>query len=119
MAFVEAFRQFQFRVGRDNFCSIHVSLVPQPNATGEHKTKPTQASLDRARVDSKQACHRSPIMADCSTLRWQSPTSELKGIIAIALFHDRSPSPLLSSLSSPTQGKAECTFSVFLPVRIW
>ena len=44
MAFVEAFRQFQFRVGRDNFCSIHVSLVPQPNATGEHKTKPTQAS---------------------------------------------------------------------------
>ena len=46
MAFVEAFRQFQFRVGRDNFCSIHVSLVPQPNATGEHKTKPTQASLD-------------------------------------------------------------------------
>ena len=42
MAFVEAFRQFQFRVGRDNFCSIHVSLVPQPNATGEHKTKPTQ-----------------------------------------------------------------------------
>src|SRR5687768_14010495 len=26
--FVEAFRQFQFRVGHDNFCSVHVSLVP-------------------------------------------------------------------------------------------
>ncbi len=49
MAFVEAFRQFQFRVGRDNFCSIHVSLVPQPKATGEHKTKPTQASVRELR----------------------------------------------------------------------
>jgi CTP synthase len=29
MAFVEAFRQFQFRVKRENFCVAHVSLVPQ------------------------------------------------------------------------------------------
>ena len=29
MPFVEAFRQFQFRVGHENFCNIHVSLVPQ------------------------------------------------------------------------------------------
>ncbi|XP_069061137.1 CTP synthase 2 isoform X3 [Pleurodeles waltl] len=45
MAFVEAFRQFQFRVKRDNFCNIHVSLVPQPTATGEQKSKPTQNSV--------------------------------------------------------------------------
>jgi CTP synthase (UTP-ammonia lyase) len=38
------FRQLQFRMGRENFCSIHVSMVPQPSATGEHKTKPTQVS---------------------------------------------------------------------------
>ena len=31
MPFVEAFRQFQFRVGLENFCNIHVSLVPQVN----------------------------------------------------------------------------------------
>ena len=49
MPFIEAFRQFQFRVGRENFCSIHVSLVPQPRATGEHKTKPTQASVRELR----------------------------------------------------------------------
>ena len=49
MPFVEAFRQFQFRVGKENFCSIHVSLVPQPSATGEHKTKPTQASVREIR----------------------------------------------------------------------
>ena len=29
MAFVEAFRQFQFRVKKENFCCAHVSLVPQ------------------------------------------------------------------------------------------
>ncbi|XP_029459143.1 CTP synthase 2 isoform X1 [Rhinatrema bivittatum] len=45
MAFVEAFRQFQFRAKRENFCNIHVSLVPQPNSTGEQKTKPTQNSV--------------------------------------------------------------------------
>lgn len=49
MPFVEAFRQFQFRVGRENFCCIHVSLIPQPKATGEQKTKPTQASIRELR----------------------------------------------------------------------
>lgn len=29
MPFVEAFRQFQFKVKRENFCNIHVSLIPQ------------------------------------------------------------------------------------------
>ncbi|XP_070568114.1 CTP synthase 1-like [Ptychodera flava] len=49
MPFVEAFRQFQFRVKRENFCCIHVSLVPQPSSTGEQKTKPTQASVRELR----------------------------------------------------------------------
>lgn len=29
MPFVEGFRQFQFKVGMQNFCNVHVSLVPQ------------------------------------------------------------------------------------------
>ncbi|XP_033221885.1 CTP synthase 1-like isoform X3 [Belonocnema kinseyi] len=29
MPFVEAFRQFQFRVKKENFCCAHVSLIPQ------------------------------------------------------------------------------------------
>nr|XP_026692949.1 CTP synthase 1 [Ciona intestinalis] len=45
MPFVEAFRQFQFRVKPENFCNIHVSLLPQPSTTGEQKTKPTQHSV--------------------------------------------------------------------------
>lgn len=49
MPYVEAFRQFQFRVGRDNFCVVHVSLVPEPDSTGEQKTKPTQNSVRELR----------------------------------------------------------------------
>lgn len=41
--FVEALRQFQFRVGVENFALIHVSLVPVIH--GEQKTKPTQAAI--------------------------------------------------------------------------
>ncbi|CAL1528949.1 unnamed protein product [Lymnaea stagnalis] len=49
MPFVEAFRQFQFRVKRENICSVHVSLIPQPKTTGEQKTKPTQSSVRELR----------------------------------------------------------------------
>ena len=41
--FVEAMRQFQFRVGHENFAVIHVSLIPIIN--GEQKSKPTQAAI--------------------------------------------------------------------------
>lgn len=41
--FVEALRQFQFKVGHENFALIHVSLVPVIH--GEQKTKPTQAAI--------------------------------------------------------------------------
>ena len=43
--FIEALRQFQFRVGPENFCLIMVSLVPVVGAVKEQKTKPTQASV--------------------------------------------------------------------------
>lgn len=43
--FVEALRQFQFRVGQENFCLIHVSLIPVVGSVGEQKTKPTQTSI--------------------------------------------------------------------------
>ncbi|KAJ3293622.1 CTP synthase ura7 [Borealophlyctis nickersoniae] len=43
--FIEAMRQFQFRVGHENFCLIHVSLIPIVGSVGEQKTKPTQSSV--------------------------------------------------------------------------
>jgi CTP synthase len=45
--FVEAMRQFQFRVGHDNFALIHVSLIPVIH--GEQKSKPTQAAIRELR----------------------------------------------------------------------
>ncbi|KAI0316067.1 CTP synthase [Amylostereum chailletii] len=45
--FVEAMRQFQFRVGHENFALIHVSLVPDMH--GEQKTKPTQTTIHALR----------------------------------------------------------------------
>ena len=50
MPFVEAFRQFARKVGTENFCCVHVSLIPKPKATGEHKTKPTQVSVKELRA---------------------------------------------------------------------
>jgi CTP synthase len=39
--YVEALRQFQFRVGRENIIFVHVSLVPEVGAEKEQKSKPT------------------------------------------------------------------------------
>lgn len=50
MPFFEAIRQFQFRVGKENFLLMHVSLVPDPNNSGEPKTKPTQHSVKELRA---------------------------------------------------------------------
>ena len=33
------------KIGHDNFCLIHVSLVPVVGSVGEQKTKPTQSSV--------------------------------------------------------------------------
>ena len=43
MPFIEAMRQFQFRVGHENFALVYVSLIPVVG--GEQKTKPTQAGV--------------------------------------------------------------------------
>ena len=43
--FLESIRQFQHDVGHDNAILIHVTLIPYLRASGEMKTKPTQASV--------------------------------------------------------------------------
>jgi CTP synthase len=47
--FIEALRQFQFRVGSNNFFLIHVSYIPVIGVVGEQKTKPTQSSVKELR----------------------------------------------------------------------
>jgi len=48
MPYVEAMRQFQFKVGQENFCLCHVSLIPETTG-GELKSKPTQMSIRELR----------------------------------------------------------------------
>lgn len=47
--FLEAIRQIQYEVGRENVCFIHVTLVPYLGKAGELKTKPTQHSVKELR----------------------------------------------------------------------
>ncbi len=86
--FVEALRQFQFRVGRENFLLIHVTLVPLIGASAEQKTKPTQMS-----VASLRGCGLTPDVIACRSvtpleqptldkisLFCQVPTSHIFGV---------------------------------------
>ncbi|KAF5455340.1 hypothetical protein F2P56_024930 [Juglans regia] len=50
MPFIEALRQLSFSVGHDNFCLVHVSLIPVLGVVGEQKTKPTQHSVRELRA---------------------------------------------------------------------
>ena len=43
--FLEAIRQFQAEVGRENAIMVHVTLIPYIKASGELKTKPSQMSV--------------------------------------------------------------------------
>ena len=43
--FIEAARQIQLEVGRENCMFIHVCLVPYLHCSDEHKSKPTQHSV--------------------------------------------------------------------------
>jgi len=47
LPFLEAIRQFQYDVGPEHCCYVHVTLVPFINAAGELKTKPTQHSVNK------------------------------------------------------------------------
>lgn len=49
MPFVEALRQLQLKVKPENFCIVHVSMVPIIGEDGEQKTKPTQHSVKEMR----------------------------------------------------------------------
>lgn len=43
--FLESIRQFQHEIGHENAILVHVTLIPYIKASGELKTKPTQASV--------------------------------------------------------------------------
>ena len=75
--FLESIRQFQHDVGRENAILIHVTLIPYLGASGEMKTKPTQAS-----VKELQGMGIQPDIIVCRTERPLEPGIKYK----IALF---------------------------------
>src|SRR3989337_2220398 len=55
LPFLEAIRQMDLDLGRNNVCYIHLTLVPYIASAGEIKTKPTQHSVKELREIGIQA----------------------------------------------------------------
>ena len=55
LPFLEAVRQMSLRLGRGNYCFVHLTLVPFIASAGELKTKPTQHSVQKLREIGIQA----------------------------------------------------------------
>lgn len=91
--FLESIRQFQHDVGHENAILLHVTLIPYLKASGEMKTKPTQAS-----VRELQGLGIRPDIIVCRT------EQELEDGIKdkIALFCNVPKSHVLQNLDVPT-----------------
>jgi CTP synthase len=76
LPFLEAIRQFQSDVGKENVLYIHLTLVPYIKTAGEAKTKPTQHSVKELRSIGIQ-----PDILLCRTEYLLSP--EIKAKIAL------------------------------------
>ncbi len=76
LPFLEAIRQFQFDVGKENVLYIHLTFVPYIRTAGEVKTKPTQHSVKELRSIGIQ-----PDILLCRTDRFLS--KEIKAKIAL------------------------------------
>lgn len=91
--FLEAIRQFQSEVGRENAIVIEVTLIPYLKASGEMKTKPTQMSV--------RELQRMGIWPDILVCRSDYPLDA--GIRAkIALFCNLDASHVLQNLDAPS-----------------
>ena len=91
--FLEAFRQFQAEVGRENAIMIQVTLIPYLKASGEMKTKPTQMS-----VKSLQAMG---IWPDILVCRSDYPVDDAMRA-KIALFCNVKKEHVLQNLDAPS-----------------
>lgn len=49
LPYIEAIRQFKHKVGSDNVCHVHLTLIPSVGPWHELKTKPTQHSVIKLR----------------------------------------------------------------------
>lgn len=92
MPFLEAIRQFQNAVGRQNFCHIHLSPILK-TIEGEQKTKPTQMSIRQIR---SLGIH--PDFIFCRGEQEVNDSAKNK----ISLFCDTPPSNIISMPNMPS-----------------
>ena len=91
--FLEAIRQVGREVGRENSIYIHVTLVPYLHASGEHKSKPTQHSV--------QELQGMGISPDIIVLRCDEPIEDEGMFSKIALFCNVSPECVIENVTLP------------------
>jgi len=76
LPYIEAVRQMKWEQGLNNCMVIHLTLVPYLNATGEHKTKPTQHSV--------KTLLEAGVQPDVLVLRTEMElTEDVKGKVAL------------------------------------
>ena len=90
--FLEAIRQVSHEAGRGNCLFIHVTLVPYLKSSGEHKSKPTQHSV--------QQLQSFGIMPDIIVARCDEPIDP-KVLEKIALFCNVKPDCVIENLTLP------------------
>lgn len=74
--FIEAIRQFSYEVGKENVCTVLVTLVIYLRSSSEHKSKPTQMAI--------REMMKMGVMPDVVVCRSELPISdEVKGKIAL------------------------------------
>ncbi|MBU0711017.1 CTP synthase [bacterium] len=91
--FLEAIRQFRIDVGSENCISMHLTLVPYIETSGEIKTKPTQHSVQRLREIGVQ-----PDFLLCRTKHHLDESVKKK----IALFCNVSPRDVIEAFDVET-----------------
>ena len=95
--FLESIRQFQHDVGHDNAILIHVTLIPYLRASGEMKTKPTQASV--------KELQGMGIQPDVLVCRSEYPlTDDIRGKMARAEEKSKQNFPLSGNFSARAKG---------------
>jgi CTP synthase len=91
--YLEAIRQVGFDVGRENAIYIHVTLVPYLQASGEHKSKPTQHSV--------KELLSAGITPDIIVLRSDEPITDESIYRKIASFCNVKPDCVIENVTVP------------------
>jgi CTP synthase len=118
--YLEALQQLQYKVGIENFCNIHVGMVPVMGVVGEQKTKPCQHSVKLLREAGIKPdflfCRSDAPLEDATrnklALFCQTPLSHVMSLhdvsniyrVPLLLAQQNAGDLVLSRLGLPTEG---------------